>query len=125
MVNNMGKSSFHTVYGVRIYPIEYLMNAELTESDLNWLFGKNSKSLLYSIIIGMFRFIGNKKQNYQIIKMITTDDKWFEKITWTKKQFKEYEECITLVLKNLYQYKLEESRIAAQNVMIKYSLNVC
>ena len=121
----MGKSSFHTVYGVRIYPIEYLMNAELTESDLNWLFGKNSKSLLYSIIIGMFRFIGNKKQNYQIIKMITTDDKWFEKITWTKKQFKEYEECITLVLKNLYQYKLEESRIAAQNVMIKYSLNVC
>ena len=120
----MSKSSFHTVYGVRIYPIEYLMNAELTESDLNWLFGKNSKSLLYSIIIGMFRFIGNKKQNYQIIKIITSDNRWYEKYTWSKKQFEEYEEKITLAFKNLYQYKLEESRIAAQNVMINYSLTV-
>lgn len=120
----MSKSKFQTVYGVRIYPIEYLMNEELTESDLNWLFDKGSNSLLYSIIIGMFRTIGNTKRNYQIIKMIKTDDKWYEKFSWSKEQFKKYEENIALVIKNLYQYKLEEAKVAAQNIMTKYSINV-
>ena len=60
----MSKSKFQTVYGVRIYPIDYLMSAELTESDLNHLFDTNS--LLYSVIIGMYRYIGSKKQNGQM-----------------------------------------------------------
>lgn len=121
---NMSKSKFQTVYGVRIYPIEYLKNEELTESDLNWLFDKGSNSLIYSIIIGMFRAIGNGKRNYQIIKMVKSDDKWFEKFTWSKKQFEKYEDDITLVIKNLYQYSLGESRIAAQNIMSNYSITV-
>ena len=120
----MGNSKFQTVYGIRIFPIEYLMNEELTESDLNWLLNKDSNSLLYSIIIGMFRTIGNTKRNYQIIKMIKSDPKWFDKVSWTKNQFYEYEDKIALIIKNLYQYKLEESKIAAQNIMTKYSLTV-
>ena len=120
----MSKSKFQTVYGVRIFPIEYLMNEELTESDLNWLFDKGSKSLLYSIILGMFKIIGTSKRNYQIIKMIKSDDKWYEKFSWTQEQFKKYEENVALAIKNLYQYSLEESRIMAQNIMSNYSINV-
>lgn len=120
----MGKSKFQTVYGVRIFPIEYLMNEELTESDLNWLFDKGSKSLLYSIILGMFKIIGTSKRNYQIIKMIKSDDKWYEKFSWTQEQFEKYEENVALAIKNLYQYSLEESRIMAQNIMSNYSINV-
>jgi len=123
-INNMGKSKFQTVYGVRIFPIEYLMNEELTESDLNWLFDKGSKSLLYSIILGMFKIIGTSKRNYQIIKMIKSDDKWYEKFSWTQEQFEKYEENVALAIKNLYQYSLEESRIMAQNIMSNYSINV-
>ena len=121
----MSKSKFQTVYGIRIYPIEYLMNEELTESDLNWLFTKNSKSLLYSIIIGMFRKIGSIKRNYQIIKLITKDNKWIENYKWSQKQFEEFENDLSKVIKNLYQYTPEESKICAQNIMIKYGLNVC
>ena len=120
----MSKAKFQTVYGVRVYPIEYLMNEELTESDLNYLFDKGTNCLIYSIIIGMFRYIGNNKRNYQIIKMIKSDNKWYEKINWTKDQFYDYENKLALVIKNLYQYKLEEAKICAQNIMIKYSLNV-
>lgn len=120
----MGKSKFQTVYGVRIFPIEYLMDEELTESDLNWLFDKGSKSLLYSIILGMFKVIGTTKRNYQIIKMIQSDDKWYEKFSWSKEQFEKYEEKVALAIKNLYQYSLEESRIMAQNIMSNYSITV-
>lgn len=120
----MSKSKFQTVYGVRIFPIEYLMNEELTESDLNWLFDKGSKSLLYSIVLGMFKVIGTSKRNYQIIKMIKSDDKWYEKFSWTQEQFEKYEENVALAIKNLYQYSLEESRIMAQNIMSNYSINV-
>ena len=37
----MNKSKFQTVYGVKIYPIDYLCNNELTESDLNNLLDNN------------------------------------------------------------------------------------
>jgi len=120
----MGKSKFQTVYGVRIFPIEYLIDEELTESDLTWLFDKGSKSLLYSIILGMFKVIGTTKRNYQIIKMIQSDDKWYEKFNWSKEQFETYEEKVALAIKNLYQYSLEESRIMAQNIMSNYSITV-
>lgn len=120
----MSKSKFQTVYGVRIFPIEYLISEELTESDLTWLFDKGSKSLLYSIILGMFKVIGTTKRNYQIIKMIKSDDKWYEKFNWTKEEFENYEEKVALAIKNLYQYNLEESRIMAQNIMSNYSITV-
>ena len=48
----MSKSKFQTVYGVKIYPIDYLCNNELTESDLNNLLDDNKKGLIYSLIIG-------------------------------------------------------------------------
>ena len=69
----MSKENFQTVYGVRIYPIDYLINEELTESDLNYLF--DTKSLLYCIIIGMYRFIDNRKHNCDIIKDCKKDNK--------------------------------------------------
>ena len=43
------EQKFQTVYGVRLYPLEYLMNEELNDEDLSWLF--DQKSLLYSIIM--------------------------------------------------------------------------
>ena len=40
---------FQTVSGVKIYPIEYLTNEELTEADLSNIF--DTPSLLYSIFV--------------------------------------------------------------------------
>ena len=75
----MSKTVYQTVYGTKIYPIEYIGNHELTESELNNLLDNNSKGLFYSLVIGMFKISKSSKRNYQIIKMIKEDKKWMYK----------------------------------------------
>ena len=111
-----------TVSGVKIYPIEYLMNNELTESDLSNIF--DTPSLLYSIIIGMFRHSGNNQKNYQIIKTIKEDKRWMYNNYWTEKQAKEYEDILTKVFMNIYCESEIRSRSKAQWEIIWHGLNV-
>ena len=111
-----------TVSGVKIYPIEYLMNNELTESDLSNIF--DTPSLLYSIIIGMFRYSGNNQKNYQIIKIIKEDKRWMYNNYWTEKQAKEYEDILTKVFMNVYCESEIRSRSKAQWEIIWHGLNV-
>ena len=120
--SNMSKSKFQTVYGVRIYPVDYLMSAELTESDLSHLFDTNS--LLYSIIIGMHRYIGSKKQNTEIIKHCKKNNNWLDNITWTTEQFIDFENKLSKIIKNLYYITDEAALTKAQLFMIRYGLNV-
>lgn len=116
----MNKKEPQTVYGVKIYTLDYLSNEELTDADLNSLFNKDKKSLIYSFIIGMFRHIGDTRKNYQIIKLITNEDKWQDGITWTSKQKKEYEDKMVAAYMNIYQCGEETARSYVQWFMIIY-----
>jgi hypothetical protein len=118
----MNKPKFPAVNGVYIYPLEYLQNAELTETDLNYLF--DTKSLLYSLIIGMFKSIKSSKRNYQIIKMIREDKRWMYKYRWSKEQLDNYENLIIEAYKNLYQYKDAQAISLAQWFIIHYGFPV-
>jgi len=118
----MSKSKFHTAFGIRIYPIEYLMNEEFTESDLSYLL--DTKSLVYSIVIGMFREIGSKKQNRSIIKLINTNNKWIYDNRWSSNQFIDFECKLVKIFKNLYCVNDSITVSKAQWFMIKYGLSV-
>ena len=120
----MEKTAYQTVYGTKIYPINYLMNAELTEADLNALLDKNNKGFTYSLIIGMFRHIKSNKKNYQIIKMCCNDDNWMNKNYWTELQRKEYESKISKVYKNIYQFGEEQSKYYAEWFTTVYGLTL-
>lgn len=117
----MSKSKFQTVYGIRIYPIEYLMTAELTESDLNHLF--DTQSFIYSIIIGMFNLIGSKKRNSDIIKAVKKDNKWLSNNKWSKEQFMEFENKLIQIIKNIYVFNDSVAKSKAQWFMIQYGLS--
>lgn len=116
----MNKSKFTTVQGITIYPIEYLANNELTDNDLSNLLDKNG--LKYSLIIGMFKFIKSPKRNYQIVRSITANRKWYKNITWTPEQQNEYEQLVIKVYKNIYQYKELTAISLAQWFMSIYGL---
>lgn len=114
---------FQTVSGIKIYPMEYLMNEELTESDLTNIF--DTPSLLYSIIIGMFRFSGNTtKRNNQIIKLVKEDKRWMYKYFWTSKQSHDFEDILTKVFMNIYCESETRSRSRAQWEIIWHGLNI-
>jgi len=114
---------FQTVSGVKIYPIEYLINEELTESDLSNIF--DTPSLLYSIIIGMFKFSGSDiKRNNQIIKLVKEDKRWMYNNYWTHKQSKEFEDILTKIFMNIYCEGEIRARSRAQWEIIWHGLNI-
>ena len=120
----MSKTNYQTVYGVKIYPIEFIGNHELTESELNNLLDNKGKGLFYSLIIGMFKTIKSSKRNYQIIKMIKEDKRWMYKYRWSKEQLDNYEKLIIEAYKNLYQYKDAQAISLAQWFIIHYGFPV-
>lgn len=120
----MSKTNYQTVYGVKIYPIEFIGNHELTESELNNLLDNNGRGLFYSLIIGMFKTIKSSKRNYQIIKMIKEDKRWMYKYRWSKEQLDNYEKLIIEAYKNLYQYKDAQAISLAQWFIIRYGFPV-
>ena len=120
----MSKTNYQTVYGVKIYPVEFISNHELSESELNNLLDNNGKGLFYSLIIGMFKTIKSSKRNYQIIKMIKEDKRWMYKYNWSKEQLDNYEKLIIAAYKNLYQYKDAQAISLTQWFIINYGFPV-
>jgi len=120
----MSKTNYQTVYGVKIYPVEFIGNHELTESELNNLLDNNGRGLFYSLVIGMFKAIKSSKRNYQIIKMIKEDKRWMYKYRWSKEQLDNYEKLIIAAYKNLYQYKDAQAISLAQWFIIRYGFPV-
>lgn len=120
----MSKTKFTVVQGVTIYPIEYLIKEELTDNDLSNLLDNDKIGLKYSLIIGMFKYIKSPKRNYQIIKIIKSDDQWFKKTRWSKEKHNEYEKLVIDVYKNIYQYKNTTAIALGQWFMTIYGLSV-
>ena len=120
----MSKTNYQTVYGVKIYPVEFIGNHELTESELNNLLDNNGRGLFYSLVIGMFKTIKSSKRNYQIIKMIKEDKRWMYRYRWSKEQLDNYEKLIITAYKNLYQYKDAQAISLAQWFIIRYGFPV-
>ena len=118
----MSKTQFQTVQGVKIYPLDYLMNEELTESDLNCLFDTNS--FIYSIIIGMYKFIKSKRQPIDIIKNIKKDNVWLSKNRWTIEERNKFELKLTKALQNIYSYSENIALQKAQWYMNIYGFDL-
>lgn len=107
---------------IKIYSLDYLSTANLTDEDLSNLF--DNKSLVYSIIIGMFRHIKLKKPNKEIIKMITTQKKWMNNYIWNNEELTLFENILTKVLQNIYSYSEEIARQKAQWYVILYGFQI-
>ena len=80
----MKKDKLQMVNGTKIYSLDYLMNEELSDLDLNNLF--DTKSLIYSFIIEMFKFIHSKKRPNEIIKMVKNENNWMDRYSWSIKE---------------------------------------
>ncbi len=113
---------FKSVYKMKIFPLEYLMNEELTDNDLEWLFDK--KSLLYSLILGMFNFVGVTKRNCDIVKQIKTDSKWMYKYFWNTDELNEFENMLVKIYQNLYIISEKQALQHAQWFITIYGLTI-
>lgn len=102
-----------------IYDIEYLMNKELSDDDLHNLF--DTKSLIYSLVIGEFREIKSNLKNEDIVNIIKKDN-WQYNYFWSERQLNRYEQKLFKVFKNIYVYDDSYALKRAQNFIILYGL---
>ena len=107
---------------MKIFELDYLEKEELNDDDLYRLF--DCKLLIYSLIVGMFKFAGYKYSTDKIINMIKTDDKWVYKHFWNKSKRNKFENKLINIFKNLYCYSDIMATSKAQNWMILYGLSI-
>lgn len=85
----------------KIFDLDYLQNAELTEDDLYYLF--ETPSLNYSLLVDMFNFTNQEiTDEKKIIKLAKTDRDWMYKYFWTAEQREEFEKILTKIFMNVY-----------------------
>ena len=112
------KYVFKEIDSVKIYPLDYLANTILSDDDINTLLDTNS--LKYSIIIEMFKMCNIKKSTNEIIKIIKTDENWFDKYQINKKNFDELENILTKIYQNIFSYRKDTAKQYAQWFMSIY-----
>lgn len=110
------------VNGIKIYSLDYLMNNELSDVDLANLLDNDNKGLLYSVIVNMFYHVGVKKSIKEIIKLVTTKDKWMNDYFWSYEELIDFENKLAKVLKNIYYIDDKQALERAQWYIIVYGL---
>lgn len=86
----------------KIYPINYLKNGELTDEDLRNLLDKSS--LILSLVLYEFRMIGDKREDWVILKEVKTEENWTDNYFFNEKQRDKFIDDVSKVYRNLYMY---------------------
>jgi len=103
----------------KIYSIEDLMIKDFDDEEIDIV----SKSLIYSLVVGMFRYIKNDMSDKDIIKFIKSED-WYDKYSWTKYQCNEYEKKLNKVFYNLYRFGPIKCNNTAKEFIMKYGFQI-
>lgn len=96
------KNKYKNYKSTPVYDLEYLQNSELTDADLNNLV--NGKSLNWSLVVGEFKFNGDKRNHKQILISCENDDLWFDNNTWSLESQNNFRNILAKVYKNIYYY---------------------
>ena len=105
----------------KIFEMDYLMNNDLTEDDLYYLF--ETHSLSYSLVVNMFRFSNQDiTDEKKIINLVRTDRDWMYKYFWNKKQREDFENDVKKIYKNIYQCGDNEADSRASWWLFMYGL---
>ena len=97
----------------KIYSIDYLKSGDLTDEDLRNLLDKSS--LILSLVLYEFRMIGDKRENWVILKEVKTEDNWVDNYFFNKKQREKFIDDVSKVYRNLYMYDNLSCKRNAEN----------
>lgn len=103
----------------KIYSIDDLINEIFDDEEIDVV----SRSLIYSLIIGMFRHIKNNTEDKEIIKLIKTEN-WSDNYQWTEFQRNEYKKKLDKIFYNLYRFGPVKCSNTSNEFLMKYGFIV-
>lgn len=106
----------------KIYPVEYLKNNELTDEDLKNLLDKTS--LILSLVLHEFRMIGDKREDWVILKEVKTEKNWVDNYFFTKKQRNKFIDDISEVYRNIYVYNETSCKRNAEHFALIFGFRI-
>ena len=103
----------------KIYNLQDLMYKDFDDEEIDIV----SKSLIYSLIISMFRYIKNDMSDKEIIKLCKRDN-WYQNYKWTLHQRNEFKEKLDKIFYNLYRFCPIKCSNSSEVFLIKYGLDI-
>lgn len=76
--------------GYYLFNFDEMLNKPLERWESRVLNGRTNPSLIYSLVLDMFRFIGDERSEDEILTECKTVQDWYQKHTWTSKQSQEW-----------------------------------
>lgn len=108
---------------IRIFDLDYLINAELDESDLYYIY--ETPSLIYSIMVNMFHENGYNMNNEDIIQLCKKDNNWMYGKYWIDKHHRnDFIKRLTKAFMNIYQISENNARQNVEMIMFSYGLSM-
>ena len=104
---------------MQIYSISDLQTKPFDDEEIDVV----SKSLIYSLIIGMFKTIKSSMSDKEIISLIKKDN-WFDNYTWTQKQKEDYKKKLDKIFYNLYRFGPIKCSNTSDDFLMKYGFVV-
>lgn len=107
-----------------LFTFDEMMNQKLDRWESSAL-KNNVDSMVLSLIVDMFRFIGDTRNAKDILDECFTDKKWYEAHTWTTKQYNEWVKTHAVpVLRK--RWKISKSRAERESswFSLQYSFKV-
>lgn len=105
----------------KIFELDYLQNADLSEDDLYYLF--ETASLNYSFLVAEFKMSNQEiTDEKKIINIAKNDEEWMYKYFWNTSQRENFENAIKKAYMNIRQCGEVEAESSAQWWILYYGL---
>lgn len=110
---------------VSLFTFDEMLNGKLDRWESCTLNGRNSPSLVYSLVIDMFRYIGDTRPEEKLLIECKTDRDWFQKHTWTTIQHNKWREehLIPVIMKRMRLPKYRAERESSW-FMLQWSFRI-
>lgn len=73
-----------------LFTFDEMLNQKLDRWEATALNGRSTPALVYSLVVDMFRFIGDERSEQDILTECKTEERWFDKYHWTTEQHEEW-----------------------------------
>lgn len=108
-----------------LFTFDEMANQKLERWESCALNGRNTPALIYSLVVDMFRFIGDKRDEVEILTECTDEERWFDKYTWTMEQHEEWrtKHLIPIIRKRMHLNKDRAERESSW-FMLQWSFRI-
>lgn len=108
-----------------LFDFDEMLNAKLERWESIELNGRKTPSLVYSLVIDMFRFIGDTREETEILDECYTVKGWYKNHSWTKTKYDEWKSTrLVPIIRKRMGLSKEKANREASWFMLEWSFMI-